>query len=259
MKHLLNEKIELAYEPSLEASVQGLVSLVTSSPRAVQPVRNSDEQMSALYAARGFQLYPTVLKTTLFYDSCSDCFFKILHPLGLKHRMVFAVTDRAFQIYTLSRELRAQGIPLPGVLAYGKVREAKAPLFAMEKVPGRSLYDAFIRDSKPLALDLGLKVMDAVAAVHRAGYWLGDSHLSHIFTEGSDVTGFIDVDSIKRNLRGGVRNFAKDLAGLNHPLLLLTGGQKKELADHYLEAMKLSGRSAFLGMVKQYSERRWKK
>ncbi|NJD54890.1 MAG: hypothetical protein FIA94_00615 [Nitrospirae bacterium] len=259
MKHLLSEKIELAYEPSLEDSVQGLVSLVTASPYAVRPVRKLDETASALYAARGFQVYPTVLKTTLFYDGRSDCFFKILHPLDLKHRMIFAVTDRSSRIYELSKKLRAQGIPLPRMMAYGKLRETNAPVIAMERVRGRSLYDAFIRDSKPLAPDLGLKVVEAVAAVHRAGYWLGDAHLSHIFMEGSDVTGFVDVDSIKKNLRGGVRNFAKDLAGLNHPLLLLTDGQKKELADHYLEAMKIRGRAAFLRMLRQYSERRWKR
>ncbi|HYQ47879.1 MAG TPA: hypothetical protein VEP69_02330 [Thermodesulfovibrionales bacterium] len=259
MKQLRNGGIELTYEPSLEDSVQALVSLMSESAHAVRPVRKIDEKASALYASRGFQLYPTVLKTTLFHDSRSDCFFKVLHPLDLKHRMIYAVTDRAYQIFTLCSELKARGIPLPGVTAYGTIRETHAPVFAMERVRGTSLYNTFVLDGKPLNPDLGLKVMDAIAAFHRLGYWFGDAHLSHIFMDGADVTGFIDVDSIKRNLRSGVRNFAKDLSGLNHPRLPLTDGQKKEFVDHYLEVMKIRNRPAFLGMLKRYSERRWER
>jgi len=259
MKHLINDKIDLTYETPLEESVQGLINLLIFSPHAVRPERKADEKTAAAYAAQGFRLYPTVLRTTLFYDERSDCFFKMLHPLGPKRRMLFSITDRALQIYTLSRELNARGIPLPKVRAYGKIRIKNVSVFAMERVRGRSLYDMVIRDGQPFPLKLGMKVMDMIAKVHRSGYWLGDAHLSHIFVDDTDVTGFIDVDSMRRNLRTGTRNFAKDLAGLDHPLLPLTEEEKKKLADRYLQAMKIADRAAFLRVLKTYSERRWKR
>jgi len=64
---------------------------------------------------------------------------------------------------------------------------------------------------------------------------------------------------MRRNLRTGTRNFAKDLAGLDHPLLPLTEEEKKKLADRYLQAMKIADRAAFLRVLKTYSERRWKR
>jgi len=259
MKHLINDKIDLTYETPLEDSVQGLINLLTVSPHAVRPERKVDEKTAASYAAQGFRLYPTVLKTTLFYDEPSDCFFKMLHSFGPKRRMLFSIIDRARQIYTLSRELNARGIPLPKVRAYGKIRVKNMPVFAMERVRGRSLYDMVVRDGQPFPMKLGLKVMDMIAKIHRSGYWMGDAHLSHIFVDETDVTGFIDIDSMRRNLRTGTRNFAKDLAGLDHPRLPLTEEEKKELADHYLQAMNIADRSAFLRVLKTYSERRWKR
>jgi len=259
MKHVINDRIDLTYETPLEESVQGLINLLISFPHAVRPERKVDEKTASAYAAQGFRLYPTVLNTTLFYDERSDCFFKMLHPLGPKRRLLFSITDRARQIYTLSRELNAWGIPLPKVRAYGKIRVKNVPVFAMEMVRGRSLYDMVVRDGQPFPMKLGLKVMDMIAKIHRSGYWLGDAHLSHIFADDTGVTGFIDVDSMRRNLRTGTRNFAKDLAGLDHPLLPLTGEEKKELADHYLQAMEIADRAAFLTVLKTYSERRWKR
>jgi tRNA A-37 threonylcarbamoyl transferase component Bud32 len=259
MKHVSNDRIDLTYETPLEESVQGLINLLTFFPHAVRPERKADEKTVSAYAAQGFRLYPTVLNTTLFYDERSDCFFKMLHPLGPKRRMLFSITDRARQIYTLSRELNAWGVPLPKIRAYGKIRGKNVPVFAMERVRGRSLYDMVVRDGQPLPMKLGLKVMDMIARIHRSGYWLGDAHLSHIFADDTNVTGLIDVDSMRRNLRTGTRNFAKDLAGLDHPLLPLTGEEKKELADHYLQAMEIADRAAFLRALKTYSERRWKR
>jgi len=259
MKHVINDKIDLIYDALLEDSVQGLINLLTFSPDAVSPQRKVDEKTASAYAAQEFRLYPTVLNTTLFYDERSDCFFKMLHPLGPMRRMLFSVTDRARQIYTLSRELNAWGIPLPQVRAYGKIRAKNVPVFAMERVRGRSLYDMAVRDEKPFPMKLGMKVMDMIAKIHRSGYWLGDAHLSHIFVNDTDITGFIDVDSIRRNLRTGTRNFAKDLAGLDHPRLQLTEEKKKELADRYLQAMNIADRAAFFRVLKAYSERRWKR
>jgi len=259
MKHLIHDMIDLTYETSLEESVQALVVLLTGVLPVVRPERRVDEKTASAYAACGFRLYPTVLHTTLFYDDRSDCFFKMLHPRGPRHRMLFSLTDRARQIYMLSRELNARGISLPKVRAYGKIRGKNVPVFAMERVEGRSLYDMVIRDKQSFPMERGLKVMDLVARTHQAGYWLGDAHLSHVFVDDTDVTGFIDPEGIRRNLRRGTRNFAKDLAGLDHPLLPLTGSEKRELAEHYLEVMKIPDHTAFLRVVKTYAERRWKR
>jgi len=258
MRHLIHDMIAITYEAPLEDSVQGLIALLSGPFPAIRPERKADEKTAAAYASCGFRLYPTVFHTTLFYDERSDCFFKMLHPRGPRRRMLFSITDRARQIYTLCRELNVQGIPLPKVRGYGKIRGKNVPVFVMERVKGRSLYDRVIRDGQPFPMEQGLKVMDLIAKIHRSGYWLGDAHLSHIFVDDSDVTGIIDPDSIRRNLRRGTRNFAKDLAGLDHPLLPLTDLEKRKLADHYLEAMKIPDRKEFLRMVKKYAERRWK-
>ena len=258
MKHLRDDKAELHYETTLAISMQAMLSLVHDAPHVFEPVRKADEKIAAAFASQGFHLYPTVVRTTLLYDERSDCFFKVLQPITLKNRVLFTVKDRALQIFTLSEELRIKGIPVPKVMAYGKINKGHRPIFAMKRVSGRPLYDVLIRENRTLPHALLADVMRDIAKFHQSGYWFGDAHLSHIFIEESSVSGFIDIDSIRKNRRKGISNFAKDLAGLNHPRLPMTKDEKKELLGTYLQTMEIQDTEEFLRAVKQYTERRWK-
>jgi tRNA A-37 threonylcarbamoyl transferase component Bud32 len=258
MKHLMNDKAELHYDTTLEMSLQAMLSLLHDVPHVFQPVRKADEKVAAAFATQGFRLYPTVVKTTLLYDERSDCFFKVLQPITLKKRALFAVKDRALQIFTLSEELRLKGIPVPKVMAYGKIKRGHRPVFAMKRVSGRSLYDMLIRENRMLPNAVLAEVMRDIAKFHQSGYWFGDAHLSHIFIVESSVSGFIDIDSIRKNRRKGISNFAKDLAGLNHPRLPMTEDEKSELLFTYLKAMEIQDAEEFIRAVKHFTELRWK-
>ena len=259
MKYFSDTWAELWYEDSMWPSIEALHALLYEGPLILKPVKDADKDAEAAFAAHGFRLYPTVLRTTLFYDERSDCFFKMLHPIGIKKMILFAFTGTAHRIFRLSRQLSEQGITVPEVTAYGRIRDGNIPLFAMRRAQGRSLYDLLIKEGKTLPADLCLTVIAAVTRFHRAGFWFGDAHLSHIFTDGFAVTGFIDIDSIRRNWRKGLRNYAKDLAGLNHPRLPLTGDKKQELLYHYVKTMGIPDAEDFLEAVTYYSERRWKR
>ncbi|MDP2157755.1 MAG: lipopolysaccharide kinase InaA family protein [Nitrospirota bacterium] len=232
--------------------------LIEQYPGLLEPVRVADRLAEKFVAANDLVLYPTVRTTTLLYDRHADLFLKILHPVNLKSRVLFMARNRAQQIWQLSEELNAEGIAVPGVLAYGRIRRGKRPVFVMKKIRGMSLYDILIREKKTIPFDLRHAVIDRIAALHKAGFWLGDSHLSHIFVDDSTVTGFIDIDSIRRNRRRGIRNFAKDFAGLNYPGLPMTDYEKGWLISYYLKVMGIKDRKEFLEAVKHYSERRWK-
>jgi tRNA A-37 threonylcarbamoyl transferase component Bud32 len=258
MKYLVNQEVELHYDAALETPVRAMMDLLKADPLLLRPLRKAGDMIAAAFAEYGFRLYPTVLTTVLFYDGRSDCFFKVLQPTSLKKKALFAVTDRAAQIFKLSETLRKKGLPLPKVMAYGKIRKGNRPVFVMKSVGGRPLYDLLIREGKSPSVQFLRQIIKTVSELHREGYWLGDAHLSHIFVDEADVTGLIDIDSIRKNRSRGIRNFAKDLAGLNHPRLLISEDKKRELLCSYMETMALEDRDGFLAAVKHYSERRWK-
>jgi tRNA A-37 threonylcarbamoyl transferase component Bud32 len=167
------------------------------------------------------------------------------------------ITDRARHLHALSEWLIHRGVRVPRVRAFGTIREGRKPFFAIDRVPGRSLYDILIREHRELPAELYRKVVDAVAGLHGLGYWHGDAHLSHVFVLDGEVSGFIDIDGVGRNRPFRLENFARDLAGLNHPGLPLGRSDKESLLRRYAERMSLKDEKAFRRMVETYSERRW--
>ncbi|MEC4675675.1 MAG: hypothetical protein VST72_01965, partial [Nitrospirota bacterium] len=201
---------------------------------------------------------PTVKKTTLLYNKKAGCFFKILNPLTLKNRILFPLLDKSGRIYLLSEQLLAEGVKVPEVEAYGTLGGEKRPIFVMKKIEGKSLYEILIREQKSLSMEMYLKIMDEVARFHLLGYWFGDAHLSHVFVTDAGVSGFIDIDSIRKNKPFSLRPLAKDLAGLNYPGLPFFDDEKRALLNHYLDASGIKKRDKFLRLLKHYTERRWK-
>jgi tRNA A-37 threonylcarbamoyl transferase component Bud32 len=260
MKHHRDRLASIWFDASLEPTVTRLLDLVRESPVILVPVLGADAVAAAACASRGFRLYPTVLSTTLFHDPASDCFLKIIHPRPrtLRERARSLITDRARQIYSLSEWLGQHGVKVPRVRAFGTMREGGQPFYAVDRLQGRSLYDILIREQRELSSGLAQKVIDEVARLHSIGYWLGDAHLSHIFVHDEDVNGFIDIDSMRRNRPFRSSNLARDLAGLNHPMLSVGRGDKESLLRRYARRMDLKDGRAFQRMVEEFSEARWR-
>ena len=128
----------------------------------------------------------------------------------------------------------------------------------MERVEGESLYDLLIREKKQLPMQTYLKVIEDIAKLHNLGYWLGDAHLSHIFIKDTEVSGFIDIDSIRKNRPYMLRHIAKDIAGVNHPKLPITKKEKNKLLNYYMQISEIKNENRFRQLVKYYTERRWK-
>jgi tRNA A-37 threonylcarbamoyl transferase component Bud32 len=240
------------------STFQKLLHLIEQNPRILRPVKDMDEEARDLLATEGFGLYPTVKNTTLIYDDTCKCFIKVLHPLTLKKYISFLLIDRARRIYHVANYLFSRGIKMPQVLAYGKMRVRGLPFFVMEKVQGESLYEILVKRRETLDRDTYFKVMEQVADLHRLGYWYGDAHMSHIFLKDGKVSGFIDIDSIRRSRFIRLKNLAKDIAGLNHPHLSLNDESRKELLYHYLGLMDIQKKDNFIRLIKHFTERRWK-
>jgi len=236
-------------------------------PLCLEPFRNINEEVKEEFSKEGFRLYATVKATTLVYDPETDCFLKILHPMTIKSRVLFYLTDRARSIYNISEHLLSQGTKVQPVAAYGFIKKGRRPFFAIKKVAGESLYDILIRGGKTPGMETYRNAISEVARIHGLGYWLGDAHLSHIFIKGTEVSGLIDIDGIRKNRPFMLKNLAKDIAGLNHPELPLTKDEKMSLLDHYLDAVEISKKTPrrlrgvkkkFIQLIKHYTERRWK-
>jgi hypothetical protein len=202
-------------------------------------------------------LYPTVKKTGLFYESSTDCFFKILYPLTPKYRIYSLFSNKARSVYLLSLRLLSNGIRVPDIPAYGMFRQGRIPFFMMKKIAGKSLYNTLVKGNEVLPREMYVKVIDEVARFHLLGYWFADAHLSHILMGDTGVSGFIDLDSMRKNRPFRLKNLAKDLAGLNHPRLPLSGNERQELLHFYMYRLKIGDREKFLQMVKFYTKRRW--
>lgn len=258
MKYFKNDVASFYYDETVLPSVINLCNLIKEYPFILKPFRGKDEKVEAILSSSGFILYPTVKKTTLFYDRTTDCFFKILHPLTIKNSILFFLMDRARHIYNLTEYLKTKGIKVPMIEAYGKLWKDRRPFFVVKRVEGKSLYDTLIRERKTLTTEIYLKVMDEVAEFHSLGYWFGDAHLSHIFVNDKEVSGFIDIDSIRKNTPFVLGNLAKDLAGLNHPKLLITEDEKMVLLDYYMDKLNVEKKERFSRLLKYYTERRWK-
>jgi hypothetical protein len=301
MKYFKNDVAAFNYNETVLPSVINLCNLIKVYPFILEPFRGMNEKVEAILSSAGFTLYSTVKKTTLFYESTTDCFFKILHPLTLKHKISFLFKDRTRAIYKLSEYLLSKGIKVPQIMAYGLLKSSRVIVhphpnpppsrgrelirsadkyspstggrglgvggaellrsrlfFVMKRLEGKSLYDILLREKKTIPKEMYLKIVDKVAEVHSLGHWLGDAHLSHIFVNDSGVSGFIDIDSIKKNRPFRLKNLAKDLAGLNHPELPVTEDEKMKLLNYYMNRVDIRKREIFLRLLKHYTERRWK-
>ncbi len=260
MKRLDNEALSIQYDYSeaMHESLQKFSELVRNNPVILEPVRSLNDDIKGIFSSEGFSLYPTVEKTTLFFDPSTDSFFKVIHPLNFKNRMIFLCSHRAATIYQRSEQLRSAGVLVQRVRAYGYLKDGKRPFFVIEKARGESIYDLIIRGGKTIPLEVYRNVLDEVSKLHLLGYWFGDAHLSHIFLYNEEVSGFIDLDGIRKNCPSLQKNFAKDIAGLNHPGLPLSKVEKNSLIHYYFDAMSINDRNRFLQLVNKYTERRWK-
>jgi aminoglycoside phosphotransferase len=131
----------------------------------------------------------------------------------------------------------------------------------MKRIEGKSLLDILRNEKRHIRTALYLKVMEEVARFHSLGYWFGDAQLAHIFVDDSGVSGFIDMDSIRKNRLFRLKNLAKDLAGIFHPelLRLITDEEKMAMINCYLGKIDIKKKEKFLRLFEYYSARRWKK
>lgn len=259
MKYIENDVASVHYNEneSLKNSISKFCRIVKDNPSVLVPVKDADADVKAILNAEGFELYPTVKKTTLFYDRDTDGFFKILHPLSLKHRVLYSLFDKSRAIYELSEELHSHGIKAMRVIAFGLIKKGSRPFFVSKRVAGDCLNNILIREKNALTMDEYRSVIDEVAKIHSHGYWLGDAHLAHIFIKDGEVTGFIDIDSIRRNRPYKLKNIIKDIAGLNHPELPLSDDEKRSLLNYYLGRVGSADNGKFPELLKRYTERRW--
>ena len=212
-----------------------------------------------LFSIDSFYIVPTVKKTTLLYDIKTDCFIKIIQPLTFKRRLISLFSNKGRSLYNLSERLSLKGLSVPEILAYGHFHKGRKPFFVMKRIKGESLYELLLNRKQRLPHSIYIKVMDSLLLLHSYGYWFGDLRVSHIFIKRQEISGFVDIDSIRRNLPYRLRNIAKDLAGLNHPGLLLEKDQKKKLFDYYISRSNISKKDSLLILVNKYTEHRWGK
>lgn len=260
MKYSENDVVNLYYDEinAPTVSITRLCNIIKNNPPVLRPAEDYDEEAKKILSREGFELYPTVKKTTLIYDPGTEYYFKILHPLNLKSRIGYYLTDKPGTIYGLSQELISRGIKVPRVTAYGTLKNGGRPFFAMEKIEGKSLSDILIKEKRKRPLSEYRKVIDQMVKFHSMGYWLGDAHLAHIFIKDEEVSGFIDIDSIRRNRPYMLKNLAKDIAGLNHPGLPLSSEEKMSLLNYCLDIEKINNKKKFLRLVDLCMKRRWK-
>jgi tRNA A-37 threonylcarbamoyl transferase component Bud32 len=258
MKYSDNEVASFCSHEALFPSVMNFCNLTKEYPFLLAPFRGKNEEVRELMNPLGFVLYPTVRKTTLFYEGTTDCFLKILHPLTLKYQVLSLFINRARSIYLLSLQLLSNNIRVPKILAYGLFKKGRKPFFVMNRIEGKSLNDILIKEKAVVPKEIYGKALEEVARLHTAGFWLGDAHLAHIFVSDAECSGFIDIDSIIKNSPFGLKNLAKDLAGLNNPGLPLTEHEKKELLGVYLDRIDVKDKGKFLQLIKHYTVRRWK-
>ncbi len=258
MKQLKNDTASFYYTEALLPHIKKFCRLSQEYPFLFEPVRGINEKAKEVFSKEGFDLISTVKKTTLLYNQEADSFFKVLHPLTLKKKILFNISDSAARLYSISESLLKQGVKVPQVAAYGNFKKGPRPFIVMKRVEGRSLHHILIRENETLPIEIYQKVMVAVARFHNAGYWFGDSHIDHIFIKDGEVSGFIDIDSIKKKKCQCIKSYAKDMAGLNHYRLPLSEDEKKDLLAYYLKLSGNNDHDEFCRLTKKYSERRWR-
>jgi hypothetical protein len=129
-------------------------------------------------------------------------------------------------------------------------------VYAIERAQGQSLHDLLVRARQAIPPLVAGRVIDAVARLHGLGYWLGDAHLSHIFVHRGEVSGFIDIDSIRPNRPPRLANLARDLGRLNHPAFPLGRRDGDTLLRRHAARTRLPDVTALARLVEDYSARR---
>ena len=260
MKYLDNDVARLHYNESrdIESSLQRLSVLFRKNPCLIEPFRGMNHEAGDLFSSEGFQLYSTVKKTTLFYDPESHCFFKVIHPLKIKHRILFSITDRAGAVYHTSEYLFLKGVHIQRLEVYGLLKKGSRPILGMKKAAGESLYETLILKGNSIHMAECRTVIDEIVRLHSLGYWFGDAHLSHFFMADGRVTGIIDIEGIRKHRPFTLKNRARDIAGLNHPDLPFTKDEMRALLDYYVTAAGITRKEQFKKYVYYYTERRWK-
>jgi len=253
---------------AVRAFVEEVCRTAKAHPEAIQPFNGESPGTSEIFSSAGLTLLSTVEHTTLVASGCGRYFFKILHALTLKARIKNLVTDKAKSLCRLSEKLRAGGIGVPEVEAWGTLYNGRRRFFVMSRVAGESLYDVSVRKGRRVPVEIYRRVMDEVLKLHAMGYLMGDAHPSHVFIFEGRVSGIIDIDGIRRNLPVmpglqplSLRGIARDLAGLNHPGLLLDEAQRAAILQYYIRRCDPRVRKAHEKLrkyFKTYSERRWK-
>jgi len=258
MKHIKNDIASFHYSGELLPQIQKFCLLSQEYPFILEPAKGCNDKAKEIFRREGFELRRTVKKTTLLYNEGIDSFFKVLHPLTLSKKALFNLSDRVRHLYGMSSSLRKREIKVPAILAYGKFRKHNSQFFVMNRVAGRSLHNILIRNKGRLPVETYQKVMAEVARIHVTGYWLGDAHPSHIYINEGEVSGFIDIDSIRVNPLSMLKYAAKDIAGLSHPQLPVTEDELNGLVRYYLKLSGIRNNEKFFRLLKLYRERRWK-
>lgn len=240
------------------SSVSRFCLLIRKHPSILQPFRGIDKGIEAIFASEGFQLYPTYKKTTVFNDPSSNCFFKIIHLMTFKTRIQFLLMNKSRNIYDLSEYLYSKGMKIQRITAYGLFKKGRQAFYATKKAEGETLFNILIRDKKLMKMTDYQNIIGEIAKLHNTGHWLGDARLDHIFIKDGKVSGLVDIDSIRKNRPYMIKNFAKDIAGLNQPGLSLTNDEKLSLLVYYLDRTGTKNKNKFLQLIKKYTERRWK-
>jgi tRNA A-37 threonylcarbamoyl transferase component Bud32 len=257
MKKIKNNILSCCYKDCVEDLLFRINTFFNKHPEALRPINGQSDTMLDLFSSNNFELYPTKRKTTVFYDKKADIFIKLIFPIKLKEKIRSKFINLSEKIYLLSNDLKKIDIKVPEVLAYGKVKNS-IPFFFMKKITGCQLKTILIREKRKVPVELYFDVIKNVADLHKAGYWFRDLHLAQIFVNDSKVSGFIDIDGIRRNFFFKKRHQAKDLSGLNHPELNISSESKKELLEYYMNLLNIDNKIKFRSYVNKYSYLRWK-
>lgn len=149
--------------------------------------------------------------------------------------------------------LRADGIPVPEVAAFGEEmngsRERRSALVLAE-VPGESLerWCASRREAAPRVLVQAVALL--VARLHGAGYIHRDMYLSHVFADGresaSPVLTLIDLQRVLAKPLRWSRWVARDLAQLDYstPQAVANTRARLRFLKAYLGDRKLATRES---------------
>ncbi len=237
---------------SVLAAIENLCLIIKEYPDVISPFSGKNKEIEGIFRIRGFRLYSTIRKTMVFYDSASDSFFKIIHPISVRQKILFRIMNKAKSLYKLSKTLISKGLKVPEIIAYGRIKGGGQHFIVMKRLTGESLHDILIEQKKIIPKKVYFETIDEIIKIHQNRYWLRDTHLGHFFVNDMKHYGFLEIDSIKREPFPKLRNKARDLPGLAHPGLTLSDEEKMTILNHYMDEMDIRNRDDFVQMVKYY-------